>query len=99
VRPVAPLYVRLARHGRSLRISWGVARRATAYRVDVHVGDGRHIRLTTDARTRRLTVRNVGSSYGATVAVAGTLASGRTGPTAHGRLRPRSARRSSTRTR
>jgi hypothetical protein len=99
VRPAAPPYVRLARHGRSLRIAWGAARRATAYRVDVHVGDGRHLRLTTDARTRRLTVRNVGPSYGATVAVAGTLRSGRASPTAHGRVRPRSARRSAKRTR
>jgi hypothetical protein len=83
--PSQPRGVHLARHGSTIRISWGASAAASAYAISVHASDGRHMAFFEPGSTRSLSVPGFAFA-GASATVAGERTNGRLGPGASGRL-------------
>ena len=85
--PARPPHLRLARHGSSLRITWGAAANATrGYRVVVITTDGRRQLFERSSGRRSVTLSSFSTS-GARVTVVGVGPDSRTGRPAAARLR------------
>jgi hypothetical protein len=87
---MAPKHLRLARHGETLKISFGAVPGAAGYGLAVRLGDGRSLFLKLPAGRHSATVTSVPTNIGAQVAV-GTIMPGlrlKEGRTAKARLKP-----------